>query len=145
MVAKGGKVLVFRKEPTPAEVAAATSDPYEDWDGPAPFGRARPAARRPAKMTGACRPASPCRQNDRSSGAPMTRQEAVSKVLEFYAKPGPFISALEALGVLKLDDPRERPPRGRRVHCHHGQAAWRRPDVVAEDLAKFGLKIVRAR
>ena len=36
MVAKGGKVLVFRKDPTPAEVAAATSDPYEDWD-PAPL------------------------------------------------------------------------------------------------------------
>ena len=32
VVSKGGKVLVFRKEPTPAEVAAATSDPYEDWD-----------------------------------------------------------------------------------------------------------------
>ena len=52
MVAKGGKVQVFRKEPTPAEVAAATSDPYEsygsceDWD-PAPL--AEPAAAEPTE------------------------------------------------------------------------------------------------
>jgi hypothetical protein len=54
VVTKGGKVLVFRKDPTPAEVAAATSDPYEDWD-PAPL--AEPA---PPSRTG---------QNDRLSAA----------------------------------------------------------------------------
>ena len=47
VVARGGKVLVFRKEPTPAEVAEATSDPYEDWD-PAPLAEPVP----PAEPTG---------------------------------------------------------------------------------------------
>jgi hypothetical protein len=39
----GGKVLVFRKEPTAAELAEATSDPYEDWD-PAPLAEPVPPA-----------------------------------------------------------------------------------------------------
>ena len=59
MVSRGGKVLVFRKDPTPAEVAAATSDPYEDWD-PAPLAEPVPPA-----QTG---------QNDRSNAPPKTGQ-----------------------------------------------------------------------
>jgi hypothetical protein len=35
----------------------------------------------------------------------MNREQAIDKVAEFYGKPGPFIGALEALGVLKLDTP----------------------------------------
>ena len=76
----------------------------------------------------------------------MTRQEAVSKVLEFYAKPGPFISALEALGVLKLDTPESVHQEGVEfIATMAKHASWQRPEVVAEDLAKFGFKIVRAR
>lgn len=32
VVVRLGKVLVFRKEPTAEEVAAAVTDPYEAWD-----------------------------------------------------------------------------------------------------------------
>ena len=43
-------MLVFRKEPTPAEVVEATSDPYEDWDmGPRVAARPVPG---PAQPTG---------------------------------------------------------------------------------------------
>ena len=62
VVAKGGKVLVFRKEPTPAEVAEATSDPYEDWD-PAPLAEPVPPA--------------PTGQNDRPSGTPLADFDVV--------------------------------------------------------------------
>ena len=80
MVSKGGKVLVFRKEPTPAEVAAATSDPYEDWDitgtgtltGLGGFGQVR--------------------LQDREG--PMTRDQAIKAIADKIGLSGPFTNNL---------------------------------------------------
>ena len=64
-------------------------------------------------------------------------------VEEFYAKPRPFIGALEALGLLKLDTPESVHQEGVDfIMARH--ASWQSPEVVAEDLAKYGFVLARS-
>ena len=73
----------------------------------------------------------------------MNREEAIAKVAEFYAKPRPFIGALEALGLLKLDTPESVHQEGVEFIASMAKH-WHRSDVVAEDLAKFGFVLARS-
>ena len=78
---------MFRKDPTPAEVVEATSDPYEDWD-PAPLAEPVPPALtgqnvletpRPAIMRDVPRDRVPGGQNDRGAQPEPTGQIDRSK------------------------------------------------------------------
>ena len=75
----------------------------------------------------------------------MTREEAAARVANFYDKPIPFIGALEALGLLKLDTPVSVHQVGVEfIASMSKNDSWQRPEVVAEDLAKAGFVLVRS-
>ena len=74
----------------------------------------------------------------------MNREQAEATVAKFLHSHG-LVSALEALGLLKLDTPESVHNEGVDFIAKMTTlSGWRDPDAVAEDLAKAGFRIVRA-
>jgi nitrous oxide reductase accessory protein NosL len=75
----------------------------------------------------------------------MNREQAEATVAKFMHSHG-LVSALEALGLLKLDTPESVHKKGVDfIATMAKHAGWQDPDAVADDLAKAGFRIVRDR
>jgi hypothetical protein len=73
----------------------------------------------------------------------MNREQAEATVAKFFHSPGTLVSALDALGLLKLDTPESVHKKGVDFITKMPNG-WLDPDALADDLTKAGFRIVKA-